>query len=162
MKWYDAICHAFGTMATGGFSTYNASLGHFASDPNYHGTAIEATVVIFMILAGTNFTLLYLLLLRRPGWLLDFRRQYIRKAVVSHFLTLAGCIRWAQFSQASRDFVREDDPQQAKGSRESGPGSFLLSDPICADYQLALSSEKPCGQHCLGGHQGPEETQSVA
>ncbi len=70
MRWYDAICHAFGTMATGGFSTYNASLGHFASDPNCHGTAIEATVVIFMILAGTNFTLLYFLLLRRPGRLL--------------------------------------------------------------------------------------------
>ncbi|MCA9102340.1 MAG: TrkH family potassium uptake protein, partial [Planctomycetales bacterium] len=26
---FDALCHAFGTMATGGFSTYNASLGHF-------------------------------------------------------------------------------------------------------------------------------------
>jgi len=30
---FDSLCHAFGTMATGGFSTYNASVGHFASSP---------------------------------------------------------------------------------------------------------------------------------
>ena len=64
MGLFDAICHAFGTMATGGFSTYNASLGHFQSP------LIEYTVIVFMILAGTNFTLLYLCLLRQPGRLL--------------------------------------------------------------------------------------------
>lgn len=48
----DAICHAFGTMATGGFSTYNASLGHFQSP------TIEYLTIIFMVLAGTNFALL--------------------------------------------------------------------------------------------------------
>jgi trk system potassium uptake protein TrkH len=50
---FDALCHAFGTMATGGFSTWNASLGHFDSP------VIEYTVTLFMIIAGTNFTLLY-------------------------------------------------------------------------------------------------------
>ncbi len=52
MTWFDAICHAFGTMATGGFSTYNASLGHFQS------AGIEYLVILFMILAGTNFSLI--------------------------------------------------------------------------------------------------------
>lgn len=60
MSMFDALCHAFGTMATGGFSTYNASLGHFDS------SVIEYTTVVFMILAGTNFTLLYLTLLGGP------------------------------------------------------------------------------------------------
>lgn len=60
MTWFDAICHAFGTMATGGFSTYNASLGHFDSP------LIQYTVTLFMILAGTNFTLLYFLVLLKP------------------------------------------------------------------------------------------------
>lgn len=64
MTWFQALCHAFGTMATGGFSTLNASLGGFESK------AIEYTVIVFMVLAGTNFTLLYLMLLRRPGKLL--------------------------------------------------------------------------------------------
>ncbi len=54
LSWFDATCHAFGTMATGGFSTYNDSLGHFES------TAIEMIVVVFMIIAGSNFTLLVL------------------------------------------------------------------------------------------------------
>ncbi|MEM8666266.1 MAG: TrkH family potassium uptake protein [Planctomycetota bacterium] len=60
MTFFDALCHAFGTMATGGFSTYNASLGHFNSP------AIEYTTIVFMVLAGTNFTLLYLTLLVGP------------------------------------------------------------------------------------------------
>lgn len=64
---FDAICHAFGTMATGGFSTYNSSLGHFAEWDATRGIMIEYVVTIFMILAGTNFMLLYFCLLRKPG-----------------------------------------------------------------------------------------------
>jgi trk system potassium uptake protein TrkH len=60
MTLFDAICHAFGTMATGGFSTYNKSIGAFDS------AYIDYIITLFMILAGTNFTLLYLLLLRKP------------------------------------------------------------------------------------------------
>lgn len=52
MSMFDAACHAFGTMATGGFSTYNASLGHFNS------AWIEYITIFFMIMAGTNFALL--------------------------------------------------------------------------------------------------------
>ena len=51
---YDSLCHAFGTLATGGFSTFNKSAGYFG------GGVVEATIVVFMILAGTNFTLYYL------------------------------------------------------------------------------------------------------
>jgi trk system potassium uptake protein len=57
---YDALCHTFGTMATGGFSTYNKSLGHFQSH------LVEGTIVVFMVLAGTNFSLYYLVV-RRQG-----------------------------------------------------------------------------------------------
>lgn len=54
MSLFDALCHAFSTMATGGFSTYNSSLGHFDS------AWIDYITVLFMILAGTNFGLLLL------------------------------------------------------------------------------------------------------
>ena len=60
----DAICHAFGTMATGGFSTFNASVGAFQSP------IIEYVIIAFMGLAGTNFILLYFLMLRQPRRLL--------------------------------------------------------------------------------------------
>ena len=60
MTSFDALCHAFGTMATGGFSTYNTSHGRFNS------ALIDYTTIAFMIAAGTNFTLLYLTLIGRP------------------------------------------------------------------------------------------------
>ena len=63
LSWFDALCHAFGTMATGGFSTYNASVGHFNSG------LIESVVIVFMVLAGTNFTLLYFLFRGPPSTL---------------------------------------------------------------------------------------------
>lgn len=69
MSIFDAICHAFATMATGGFSTYNASLGHFVKD-GVNGRTIEYVVMIFMVLAGTNFTLLLVSVLGNPWQLL--------------------------------------------------------------------------------------------
>ena len=69
MSAFDAICHSFATMATGGFSTYNASLGHFVQN-GINGQAIEYVVIVFMILAGANFTLLFLVLIGKPLQLL--------------------------------------------------------------------------------------------
>jgi len=57
---FDSLCHAFGTKATGGFSTYNLSVGHFTTQPQlYNGPLIEMTITVFMVLAGTNFMLIY-------------------------------------------------------------------------------------------------------
>ena len=64
MTSFDAMCHAFGTMATGGFSTYNSSHGRFDS------ALIDYTTIVFMVAAGTNFTLLYLTLIGNPRKLL--------------------------------------------------------------------------------------------
>ncbi len=67
LSWFDSLCHAFGTMATGGFSTYNASVGHFQYVPNLNAPRIEMTIVVFMVLAGTNFMLLYFVALGKLG-----------------------------------------------------------------------------------------------
>ncbi|MFP4527426.1 MAG: TrkH family potassium uptake protein [Candidatus Kapaibacterium sp.] len=53
MNLFEALCHTFGTMATGGFSTKNASLG------GYQSAYFDYVVTFFMILAGTNFALHY-------------------------------------------------------------------------------------------------------
>lgn len=53
MNLFDAINHSFTTMATGGFSTKNASTAHFTSP------FIQYVFIVFMILAGMNFTLHY-------------------------------------------------------------------------------------------------------
>jgi trk system potassium uptake protein TrkH len=56
MSFFDALCHSFTTMATGGFSTKQASIAYWSSP------FIQYVIIVFMFLAGTNFTLSYLAL----------------------------------------------------------------------------------------------------
>lgn len=72
LSWFDSLCHAFGTLATGGFSTYDGSIGGFEAVIGASAVLwAEIFIVVFMILAGTNFTLLYfLVVLRKPGKLI--------------------------------------------------------------------------------------------
>ncbi len=51
MPFFDSICHAFTTMPTGGFSIYNESIGA------YESIIIQYAFIIFMFIAGVNFTL---------------------------------------------------------------------------------------------------------
>ena len=53
MSFFDAICHAFATLATGGFSTRNASVAA------YDSAYIDWIITLFMFLAGVNFSLHY-------------------------------------------------------------------------------------------------------
>ena len=50
MSWFDAVFHGFSTVALGGFSNYDASIGH------YDSPAIEAVLIGFMVLAAMNFS----------------------------------------------------------------------------------------------------------
>ncbi len=56
LDFFDALNHSFTTMATGGFSTYNDSVGHF------HNNYISWIITLFMFLAGTNFELFFIVL----------------------------------------------------------------------------------------------------
>jgi len=60
MTLYDALCHTFGTLATGGFSTRQASIGAFDS------LAVDTIIIFFMICAGSNFALYFAML--RGNW----------------------------------------------------------------------------------------------
>jgi len=51
MNLFDAVGHSFSTIAIGGFSTHNASLGYF------HSPMINVIAIIFMLIAGINFSL---------------------------------------------------------------------------------------------------------
>jgi trk system potassium uptake protein TrkH len=57
MPLFDSVCHSFGTVATGGFSTQNASIANYSP-------YIQYVIIIFMVLAGTNFVIHYYLFLR--------------------------------------------------------------------------------------------------
>jgi trk system potassium uptake protein TrkH len=60
MTFYDALCHTFTTMPTGGFSTKNASIAH------YDSVYFDGVFIFFMLMAGINFSLHYQLLKGKP------------------------------------------------------------------------------------------------
>lgn len=67
MDWFDAINHAFATMATGGFSTKNASIAGFDS------AYVDAIITVFMFLAGVNFALHFKLMTGKGKDIFDNR-----------------------------------------------------------------------------------------
>jgi trk system potassium uptake protein TrkH len=78
LDWFDAICHTFSTLGTGGFSTRTASVGGFNSP------AVEIIIIVFMILAGMNFTLHYRL------WRGGEVRHFLRDPEIRGYLGIIG------------------------------------------------------------------------
>ena len=70
LDWYDSLIHMFGSAGTGGFSNYNASVGHFQSP------AVDAVTATFMLLFGVNFTMYYLLLNKQ--WRMVLKNEELR------------------------------------------------------------------------------------
>ncbi|MFH1999144.1 MAG: TrkH family potassium uptake protein [Planctomycetota bacterium] len=65
MSLYDAVVHSFATIATGGFSPRNASVAY------YDSVYIEVVIIVFMVLSGLNFAVLYTAILGKVGNLLS-------------------------------------------------------------------------------------------
>jgi len=65
MSLFDAVNHTFATVATGGFSTRNASIAAFDN------VGIEICIMIFMVLSGIHFGLIYNTIVRKKGNLFD-------------------------------------------------------------------------------------------
>jgi trk system potassium uptake protein TrkH len=76
MDLFDAVVHAFSTMATGGFSSRNESIAY------YQSPLIEWIIITFMIIAGLNFSLLYRLFRRK------FRDVYYNSEARAYFLII--------------------------------------------------------------------------
>jgi trk system potassium uptake protein TrkH len=85
MDFFDAICHSFATIATGGFSTKNLSLAY------YDSALIDSIVMVFMLLSGMHFGLLYSASLGkvRPLWKSPVIRYYLASIfVISLIITV--------------------------------------------------------------------------
>ena len=76
MTAFDAICHSFSTIAIGGFSTHDASIGYFDS------LAIELIAIFFMLIAGINFGLHFFAWKERSFW------HYLRDEEVRFYLAI--------------------------------------------------------------------------
>jgi len=76
MPWFDALSHAFSTVAIGGFSTHDASIGYFNS------ANIELVAIFFMLLASANFSLHFL------SWRQRSIAPYLRDSEYRFFLAI--------------------------------------------------------------------------
>ena len=80
MTLFDAVGHSFSTVAIGGFSTHDASMGYFSS------AAVEMVAVVFMLLAGANFSLHFL------SWRHRSFRHYLADSEFRTYLTILAVI----------------------------------------------------------------------
>lgn len=97
MGWFDAVCHAFAALALGGFSTRDASIGAFNSP------AIEAVLILFMVIAALNFATHYTV------WRARSLRAYWRDAeakgvILVLLLSTLGCAAYLWFVGTYADF----------------------------------------------------------
>lgn len=89
MSIFDAVNHAMTTVASGGFSTKNASIGAFNSP------LIEYIVIVFMTLTGINYSMLYYLIIKgRIGKLYNDEetRSYVFAILFSAFIIFLGLV----------------------------------------------------------------------
>lgn len=99
MTLFDALCHSFGTMATGGFSTKNASIAF------YNSPYIYWVITAFMFLAGMNFIIHYRILFARKFDLIKNNREFHFYAAVIITAILIGTIALQTQGIASKEEV---------------------------------------------------------
>ena len=102
MGWFDALCHAFSTVAIGGFSTHDASIGYFNSP------TIDLVCIVFMVLAGVNFSLHFFawryVSIRHYGSDPEFRAYLVVLGGLS-VLVVAGLIQFQSYETVGDAFV---------------------------------------------------------
>lgn len=108
MSYFDALTHTFGTLATGGFSTRNGSVGAYKS------AYVDGIITVFMILSGINFTIHYRLLIGKTKNILKNVELWTYLAILSvstmamtanlyksSYSTISESFRYASFQVAS-------------------------------------------------------------
>ncbi len=88
MEWFDAICHSLTTLATGGYSTKQASVGAYPSP------YIQYVFILFMFIAGVNFSLSYAAVTGRIKklWKDEEFQWYLGVVVLFTFLITLGLV----------------------------------------------------------------------
>lgn len=150
---YDAVAHAFATAATGGFSTYNASAGHFDS------ALVELILIIGMVACGISFAFHYRAVTGEPG---VYRRSaetrtYLTLLAVS--ITVATLINWGEglgsFGTSLRDsafnVVSLGTSTGFGNVRPDGIGNFVLWGGATQVLLLGLMIVGGCVGSTAGG-----------
>jgi len=100
MPLFDSVCHMFGTMGTGGFSTRNASIGA------YESPLIQMIIAAFMFLAGINFVLHYNVIRGRAGKMFADSEWRFYVSVVSVAILVISADLYIQGNKGLQDAAR--------------------------------------------------------
>jgi trk system potassium uptake protein len=134
MSLFDAICHSFSTVAIGGYSTYDANMGHFDSP------TVEAVAVVFMIISGINFGLHFVAWHRRSiaAYFDDWEARTYAAILTGVFLVVLMILA---LSQASETPLRDALFQAVSISTTTGFTTANFSAwPNAAPYLLLLAA----------------------
>ncbi|MCX7804016.1 MAG: TrkH family potassium uptake protein [Planctomycetota bacterium] len=119
MSLYEAVCHAFTTVSTGGFSTRNSSVGAYPP-------VVQWIVAVFMLAAGMNFTAHYRLVFQKD-WGVHGRSEEIRWMVTLTVLAAA----FLMFHVCGRDFMVGDGTVERFGNIEAAArASFFTATSV--------------------------------
>ncbi len=149
MSFFDAIGHAFATVATGGFSTHDASLGH------YNNSMIEVIAIVFMLAGGVNFAIHFL------AWRHRSLRAYFNDPEVRSYgliflfatLFIAASLYWAGAYTGTWESLRYAAFQAASILTSTGFGTANFAEwPLHVPLVLViLAFTGGCGGSTAGG-----------
>jgi trk system potassium uptake protein len=101
MPVFDAVCHTFATVSTGGFGTRNASIAAYSSP------AIEWWIILFMILGAISFMLYAWLLARRWGrWKQDEETRFFLWMIATVTIVVTGSLLYYHQAGGLHDSLR--------------------------------------------------------
>ncbi len=127
MNLFEALCHTFGTLGTGGFSTRQASIAGFNS------LAVEIIIIVFMALAGSNFSLYFAMW--HGDWRALFKNTewnvYIAIFVIATFLIAVNLLWAAPASRPGNAAIAGDADDRA---------TLPASGPYGAPHAIRLSA----------------------
>ncbi len=119
---FDAINHSFATLATGGFSTKNASFDA------YDSAYLHWVTILFMYLAGVNFTLHFKALAGRPSYFRDHEWRFFTAIILAAAAVIAAANLWGGTYSSLEPALRDGLFQSTSIATTTG---F-----VSADYEL--------------------------
>lgn len=162
MPWFDSICHSFATLATGGFSTKQASIEHYHNAAGFGGGVwIDVIITVFMFLAGCNFILHLNALRGKPlNYFKDeefkfyFKIVFFTVVVSSLFLYFGSYPEAANYQEKGLGYIIQNTSfTTVSVITTTGfcTGNFELWPHFCRLILLALMFVGGCGGSTGGG-----------
>jgi trk system potassium uptake protein TrkH len=134
MPFFDAVCHSFSTMATGGFSTRNASVAAFDS------AYTEWVIIAFMILGGTNFFIHYRIIFHNDWDTLKSNREFRFYAAVLAAASVLCVIFLLIDGVQTPQWAQENFKHRALTAAEAVAKSSVEQERIAAPHDLVRHS----------------------